>query len=183
MTDAGTYTFSAGTSDFVIGNRNGGSADATFLTGSINEIIIYNSNQTDNRTAIEANIGEHYSISGIPAFDNSVNGFVETWYDQSGNGNNLTQTTASKQPTIVTSGAINTRNSQPIIKFIQANSTFLQTADSTMFPTGSNIAVTIFHAMHIDASSGNRVGFLVVTVWVIMPLQIATGLVLSRQEK
>ena len=159
MTDAGTYTFSAGTSDFVIGNRNGGSADATFLTGSINEIIIYNSNQSANRTAIEANMGEHYRISGIPAFDNSVSGFVETWYDQFGS-NNLTQATASKQPTIVTSGTLNTRNNEPIVKFIQANSTFLQTADSSMFPTGSNIAVTIFHAMHIDASSGNRSGVL-----------------------
>ena len=126
--------------------------------GYISELIIYDSDQTDNRTAIEANMGEHYSISGIPAFDNSVNGFVETWYDQSGNGNDLTQATASKQPTIVTSGAINTRNSQPIIKFIQANSTFLQIADSSMFPTGSSLAVTIFHAMHIDTSSGNRLG-------------------------
>ena len=130
-----------------------------FFNGPIQELIIYASDQTDNRTAIEANIGEHYSISGIPAFDNSVSGFVETWYDQFGS-NNLTQATASKQPTIVTSGTLNTRNNEPIVKFIQANSTFLQTADSSMFPTGSNIAVTIFHAMHIDASSGNRSGVL-----------------------
>ena len=130
------------------------------FAGTIEEIIVYLSDQTDNRTAIEANIGEHYSISGIPAFDNSVNGFVETWYDQSGNGNNLTQATASKQPTIVTSGAINTRNSQPIIKFIQANSTFLEIADSSMFPTGSSFALTIFHALHIKIASGGRIGVL-----------------------
>ena len=95
----------------------------------------------------------------LVAFVGSGNdGFVTTWYDQSGNGNNLTQPTDGKQPTIVTSGAINTRNNQPIIKFIQANSTFLQTADSNMFPSGSSLAVTIFHAMHVDASSGNRIG-------------------------
>ena len=109
MTDAGTYTFSTGTGDFVIGNRNGGSASATFLTGSINEIIIYNSNQSDNRTAIEANIGEAYSIdlpSGVdPGFD-QVDGFVETWYDQSGNGNNAVQATASLQPKIVNAGSL-----------------------------------------------------------------------------
>jgi hypothetical protein len=63
MTDAGTYTFSTGTGDFVIGNRNGGSASATFLTGSINEIIIYNSNQSSNRTALETEIISHYGIS------------------------------------------------------------------------------------------------------------------------
>jgi len=152
----GSSQTATGTFDIdLIGVRNN---DVNPITGAIKELIIYSTDQTDNRTAIEANIGEHYSISGIPAFDNSVNGFVETWYDQSGNGNNLTQATASKQPTIVTSGAINTRNSQPIIKFIQANSTFLEIADSSMFPTGSNIAVTIFHAMHIDVSSSDRMG-------------------------
>ena len=100
------------------------------------------------------------AVNGSPALftGQDQDGFVGTWYDQSGNSNNLTQATASKQPTIVTSGAINTRNSQPIIKFIQANSTVLHTADSTMFPTGSSLAVTIFHAMHIDASSGSRIG-------------------------
>ena len=86
-------------------------------------------------------------------------GFVSIWYDQSGNDNNLTQSTAdSKQPTIVSGGTLNTRNNQPIIKFIQVNETFLQTADSNMFPSGSSLAVTIFHAMHVDASSGNRIG-------------------------
>jgi len=63
MTDTGTYDFSAGSSDFIIGNRNGGSAGATFLTGSINEIIVYNSNQTSNRTALETEIISHYGIS------------------------------------------------------------------------------------------------------------------------
>jgi len=45
------------------------------------------------------------------------NGFVRTWYDQSGSGNNLTQTTVSLQPTIVTSGVVNTRNSKPCLIF------------------------------------------------------------------
>ena len=70
-------------------------------TGDIKEIIIYASNQIDNRTAIEANMGEHYSISGIPAFDNSVNGFVETWYDQSANGRDAVQATAANPKIVV----------------------------------------------------------------------------------
>jgi hypothetical protein len=77
-----------------------------FFHGTIKEIIVYNTDQTDNRTAIEANMGEHYSISGIPAFDNSVNGFVETWYDQSGNGNDIVQATAANQPKIVDAGTL-----------------------------------------------------------------------------
>jgi len=41
------------------------------------------------------------------------NGFVTTWYDQSGNANNGTQTTALNQPQIVSSGALLTVNSKP----------------------------------------------------------------------
>jgi len=84
-------------------------------------------------------------------------GFVETWYDQSGNSNDLTQATASKQPTVVTSGTLNTRNNEPIVKFIQANETHLAGA-SSIFPTGTDIAMTVFHAMHVDTSSSNRIG-------------------------
>ena len=79
---------------------------STFFAGSQAEIIIYPSDQSDNRTAFEANIGEVYGIAGIPAYDNTVNGFVETWYDQSGNGNNASQLTASQQPKIVDAGVL-----------------------------------------------------------------------------
>jgi hypothetical protein len=72
----------------------------------VSELIIYTSDQSDNRTAIEANIGETYGITGIPAYDNTVDGFVETWYDQSGNGNDATQATAGSQPKIVSNGSL-----------------------------------------------------------------------------
>ena len=82
----------------------GTSMSGNFYNGQMGEIIIYNSDQSDNRTAIEANIGETYGITGIPAYDNTVDGFVETWYDQSGNGNDATQTVAASQPKIVDAG-------------------------------------------------------------------------------
>lgn len=44
------------------------------------------------------------------------NGFVTTWYDQSGNANNAFQTTQSAQPQIVSSGSLITRNSKPYIR-------------------------------------------------------------------
>jgi hypothetical protein len=46
-----------------------------------------------------------------------TNGRVHTWYDQSGNGFNATQTTNSLQPTIVTSGAIETENNKYALSF------------------------------------------------------------------
>ena len=86
----------------------GASASKTrFYNGSMQEFIVYNSDQSDNRVAIEANIGEVYGIdlpSGVdPGFD-QVDGFVETWYDQSGNSKDAIQTTASLQPVIVAAG-------------------------------------------------------------------------------
>jgi hypothetical protein len=88
----------------VSGINLGGSNDALLWDGSIKEIIMYDSDQSANREALEANIGEYYGISGIPAYDNTVDGFVETWYDQSGNGNDATQTVAASQPKIVDAG-------------------------------------------------------------------------------
>jgi hypothetical protein len=93
----------------VLFNRRGSSSSSTFTDQSISEVIFYGDDQTDNRTAIEANIGEAYSIdlpSGVDSGDNAVDGFVETWYDQSGNGNNAVQATAASQPKIVNAGSL-----------------------------------------------------------------------------
>jgi len=45
------------------------------------------------------------------------NGFITTWYDQSGNGRNATQTTALNQPQIVSSGSIVTENGKSAIQY------------------------------------------------------------------
>jgi hypothetical protein len=89
-----------------------------YFDGRIREILVYNSDQTDNRTAIEANIGEAYSITGIPAYDDEVDGFVETWYDQSGNSRDSTQATAARQPIIVDAGVF-----QDGLKFTHTDAT------------------------------------------------------------
>jgi hypothetical protein len=55
-------------------------------------------------------------------FCSSTNGFVTTWYDQSGNARNATQTTAANQPQIVSSGSvINNINGLPTIQFDGVN--------------------------------------------------------------
>lgn len=48
------------------------------------------------------------------------NGFVTTWYDQSGNGYNATQATASNQPQIVSGGSVLTLNGKPTVRFNKA---------------------------------------------------------------
>lgn len=49
------------------------------------------------------------------------NGFVTTWYDQSGNGINVTQTTTANQPQIVSGGAMITRNGKATMLFDGTN--------------------------------------------------------------
>jgi len=45
------------------------------------------------------------------------NGFVRTWYDQSGNGNHAQQSSSVSQPQIVASGSVIMTNSKPSIQF------------------------------------------------------------------
>jgi hypothetical protein len=63
--------------------------------------------------------------TSLTSFCGAGNGFVTTWYDQSGNGNNATQTTASNQPQIVTSGSIITENTKSAIQFTGANTNYM----------------------------------------------------------
>jgi hypothetical protein len=55
---------------------------------------------------------------------NTGSGFVTTWYDQSGNGRNATQTTAGSQPRIVNAGVLDIANGKPAIRFNGSNTFF-----------------------------------------------------------
>lgn len=54
-------------------------------------------------------------------FVGAGNGFVTTWYDQSGNGNNVTQTTAANQPRIVNAGVLEIQNGKVTVRFDGSN--------------------------------------------------------------
>jgi hypothetical protein len=83
------------------------------------------------------------AISFIADFVGSGNnGFVETWYDQSGNGKDLTQTTANKQPKIVDTGSLVTLSGKPSIK-PDGSDDFLINQDS-IWDTISNSALSCF---------------------------------------
>jgi hypothetical protein len=63
-----------------------------------------------------AAIGE-LDAEALLSFVGNGNGFVRTWYDQSGNGRNAAQTTLVNQPQIVASGAVITMNGRPVVSF------------------------------------------------------------------
>ena len=77
----------------------------------------------------------------LTSFCSGTNGFVTTWYDQSGNGVNLTQTTAGNQPQIVSSGTVLTQSGKPSMSFngsthnFDCTSTAISTSDSSLFIT------------------------------------------------
>lgn len=80
----------------------------------------------------EQNIGfvsNDLDTASLLTFCGVGNGFVTTWYDQSGNANNGTQTTAANQPQIVSSGALLTVNSKGCLSFDGSNY-FLNLASS-----------------------------------------------------
>lgn len=56
--------------------------------------------------------------SALTTFVGAGNGFVATWYDQSGNGNNATQSTAANQPQIVSSGSVVKENLKGTLNFL-----------------------------------------------------------------
>ena len=126
-----------------------------YFNGRIREILVYDSDQTANRGAIEANIGEAYSITGIPAYDNEVDGFVETWYDQSGNGRDATQATAGSQPKIVDEGSLVTSSGLASIEFDGTDDTLIADSVASVFSgtdkIWSHFSVTEFN--NVDNSS------------------------------
>jgi hypothetical protein len=79
------------------------------------------------------------AFTGTGALDN---GFVTKWYDQSGNANNATQTTALNQPQIVSSGTILTKNSKP----------YLYASGSMFFNPINTNYVSIFTTFSADSS-------------------------------
>lgn len=55
--------------------------------------------------------------TALTSFCSGTNGFVTTWYDQSGNGVNISTSIASEQPLIVQTGVVNLVNSKPALQY------------------------------------------------------------------
>jgi hypothetical protein len=101
---------------------------------------------SDNATQDIGFVSGDLDISSLNTFVGSNYGYVSIWYDQSGNGNNLANTTAIEQPRIVESGNLNVENSKPFIRFWgnpggQKNSLNLVSESTT---NGTVIAVNKF---------------------------------------
>lgn len=73
---------------------------------------------SDNGTQNIGFDGQDLDIAALEAFCSGTDGFVTTWFDQSGNANNAVQTTASLQPKIFDSiNGVILENGKPAIEF------------------------------------------------------------------
>jgi hypothetical protein len=70
-------------------------------------------------------VSNELDTATLESFCSGTNGFVKTWYDQSGNGRDATQSTAANQPQIVSSGSLLLMNSKPTVFFDGINDSFL----------------------------------------------------------
>lgn len=94
--------------------------------------------------------------STLLAFVGAGSGFVSVWYDQSGNGRNATQTTASAQPRIVNAGVVDKKSGKPALFFNNASSQYLtatstNTANTTMNTNGVSV-ITVNHITGTNSS-------------------------------
>ena len=87
-------------------------------------------------------IGEHLDVLALLVFVGNGSGFVTTWYDQSGNARNATQTTASNQPRIVSNGVVESQNGRPAVVFDGVNDR-LATVSTTFGITSSATLVVV----------------------------------------
>lgn len=88
---------------------------SAWLAGDVVEVRRSSDSTTQSFTANEVSNGTLEAFCGVG------DGFVSTWYDQSGNGNDATQATTTAQPKIVDAGALVTdAGGKPWIDFQNA---------------------------------------------------------------
>ncbi len=89
---------------------------------------------------VYANASENLDTAAVLAFAGSGSAFVTTWYDQSGLGNNATQTTTAAQPILVNAGSLVTMNSRPAIQANAGGTQFLYVMNGSIL--GNNLTTT-----------------------------------------
>jgi len=70
-----------------------------------------------------------FDTTSLKTFVGANNGFVTTWYDQSGNTRDITQATSGNQPKVVTSGVVERAGTKPTVLFTAASSNYLTGGD------------------------------------------------------
>ena len=101
---------------------------------------------SDHTTESIGFVNNELDTASLESFCSGTDGFVTTWYDQSGNGNNALNTTESEQPQIVSNGTAYLLNSKPAISGTGSNQLIMST--QLEISTDFFIATTLQYAQN-----------------------------------
>jgi hypothetical protein len=120
--------------------------------------------------------------SALTSFCSGTNGFVTTWYDQSGNGRNATQTTGLFQPQIVSSGSLILENSKPSLQFDgSVNRLSVGNFDLYSNTNGQSIA-SVFRSL--NSNTNTQIGSYLTPIFLLaVPILDTTVAVISRLRR
>ena len=154
-------TFNSGSpSPNIVGQQSDGTTNTFASNPSVSEgfnshNIVPNNGATAIIQIVDNTTGS-FTISDFKISRIARNGFVETLYDQSGNGRDISQASASNQPTIVSNGGIYKSGAYPSIRYTDTSATYLVTESySPVQQGGSGMPnFTLFAVTGIPESAG-----------------------------
>jgi hypothetical protein len=97
--------------------------------------------------------------SSLETFCSGTDGFVTTWYDQSGNSHTATTSVASEQPKIVSSGTTITQNGKPCIDF-NGNNNGYELSDQNLITSltdGTQTAISVHSVDDVSVGISNLI--------------------------
>ena len=115
---------------------------------------------SDDATQNIGFINNVLDTASLLTFCGAGNGFVRTWYDQSGNAVNATQTTNGSQSRIVNAGVIETQNGLPSVRFPGSgfmNFTASISQPDTVFIVGQHDGTSTEH--FFDSTARQIIGY------------------------
>ncbi len=96
----------------------------------------------------------YLDTASMKTFVSTGTGYIDTWYDQSGNSYNLTQATTGNQPVIIESGGtVYRQNGKVSVKFTRASSHYLTNSSLAASSSADAYIAAIFKSN--NASSNN----------------------------
>lgn len=134
--------------DLVTGSLRGYSVRR--LSSSYSGACLRVRRSSDNTEQDIGFVGNFLDTASLLTFVGVGDGFIRSWYDQSGNISTANQATSALQPQIVSSGSLITLNNRPAIQFTAASETYLQTGSQAQ---GANRTYFLIQSITGEGSS------------------------------
>lgn len=104
------------------------------------DAIIVTTNGSDSQSI--GFVNNELDTASLETFANGGDAYVSTWLDQSGNGNNATQSTFSAMPKIVSSGSTILENGKAAVQFDGVNDKVIATSSLSNFTNPASFFFT-----------------------------------------